>query len=70
MKEEEVLERLELKTLEGRTWSVMRSVATTGDGLFEGLVRYSFTGRHWIFADNNQEWLSKNIKTPPQRQAR
>ncbi|KAM0794398.1 ADP-ribosylation factor 6 [Usnea florida] len=62
MKVPEVIERLELTKLSAkelkenrkeRIWSVMPSVATSGDGLFEGL-----------------EWLSKNIKTPPQRQAR
>lgn len=39
MPPEEVIERLKLEELKGRIWYVMASCATTGDGLFEGLVR-------------------------------
>ena len=34
----EVTERLELNKLKDKTWNVVPSCATTGEGLFEGLV--------------------------------
>ena len=52
MKVPEVIERLELTKLSAkelkenrkeRIWSVMPSVATSGDGLFEGLVSTSLS---------------------------
>ena len=35
----EVSERLKLSSLQDRLWNVVPSCATTGEGLFEGLVR-------------------------------
>ena len=70
MTPQEVQERLKLSRLKDRIWYVVPSCATTGEGLFEGLVRHNSTDVHWISADYNQGWLSNNVKTPPQRQAR
>ena len=56
MKVPEVLERLELTKLSSkelkenrkeRIWSVMPSVATSGDGLFEGLVSTGLSIGQW-----------------------
>lgn len=38
MSPQEVQERLKLSQLKDRTWSVVPSCATTGEGIFEGLV--------------------------------
>ena len=71
MTPQEVQERLKLNQLKDKIWYVVPSCATTGEGLFEGLVStmilYMHIGR---FAKNDQGWLSNNVKTPPQRQAR
>ena len=41
MTPQEVQERLKLGSLKDRTWYVVPSCATTGEGLFEGLVCHS-----------------------------
>ena len=38
MDPQEVQEKLDLSSLKDKIWSVVPSTATTGDGLFEGLV--------------------------------
>jgi hypothetical protein len=40
----EVTERLQLSKLKDRVWYVVPSCATTGEGLFEGLVHSCFLG--------------------------
>ena len=71
MTPQEVQERLKLNQLKDKIWYVVPSCATTGEGLFEGLVSYSNARAHWTFAKtDHQGWLSNNVKTPPQRQAR
>ena len=71
MTPQEVQERLKLNQLKDKIWYVVPSCATTGEGLFEGLVSYSNARAHWRFAKiGHQGWLSNNVKTPPQRQAR
>lgn len=57
MTPQEVQERLKLNQLKDKIWYVVPSCATTGEGLFEGLVSYTFTHvqslqRRWrMFAD-------------------
>ena len=70
MTPQEVQERLKLNQLKDKIWYVVPSCATTGEGLFEGLVRHDSTHVHSTFAKTDQGWLSNNVKTPPQRQAR
>lgn len=40
MTPQEVQEQLDLNQLKDKIWYVVPSCATTGDGLFEGLVRF------------------------------
>ena len=42
MTPQEVQERLKLNQLKDKIWYVVPSCATTGEGLFEGLVRFTF----------------------------
>ena len=42
MSPQEVQERLKLSQLKDKIWYVVPSCATTGEGLFEGLVRFIF----------------------------
>ena len=75
MTPQEVQERLKLNQLKDKIWYVVPSCATTGEGLFEGLVSSPFyTDLHaleWSTDHEQQQgWLSNNVKTPPQRQAR
>lgn len=65
MSPKEVTEALELTTkLKDKIWFVAPSCATTGEGLFEGLVR-SLALLSSISANPLQAWLSSNIKAPP-----
>ena len=66
----EVQDRLKLKDLKDKIWYVVPSCATTGEGLFEGLVRIHPKGCSKFEADVAQGWLSNNVKTPPQRAAK
>ena len=76
MSPQEVQERLKLSQLKDKIWYVVPSCATTGEGIFEGLV--SFTHVLAPFAcpfavvDTDrcpQGWLSNNVKSQPtQRQ--
>ena len=77
MSPQEVQERLKLNQLKDKIWYVVPSCATTGEGLFEGLV--SSPPYHGCLETPRWEklrlmnlaqgWLSNNVKTPPQRQA-
>lgn len=70
MTPQEVQERLKLNQLKDKVWYVVPSCATTGEGLFEGLVRHTSARAPRPSAKTDQGWLSNNVKTPPQRQAR
>ena len=73
----EVTERLRLGQLKDRVWYVVPSCATTGEGLFEGLVRiYQISSLRAAdgrcvslmmvkLTSLTQGWLSNNVKTPP-----
>ena len=73
----EVTERLRLGQLKDRVWYVVPSCATTGEGLFEGLVRSREVSSQRVLYDRRvapmtimltkgkQGWLSNNVKTPP-----
>ena len=66
----EVQDRLKLKDLKDKIWYVVPSCATTGEGLFEGLVRIHPKGFPDLKLTWPQGWLSNNVKTPPQRAAK
>ena len=51
MTPQEVQERLKLSQLKDKIWYVVPSCATTGEGLFEGLVRFDSRGAYWMLAD-------------------
>lgn len=64
----EVTERLRLTQLKERTWYVVPSCATTGEGLMEGLVRYpGWRSRCYriTLLICLQSWLSNNVKAQP-----
>lgn len=46
MTPQEVQERLKLSQLKDKIWYVVPSCATTGEGLFEGLVRHNWRRVH------------------------
>ena len=46
MSPQEVQERLKLNQLKDKLWYVVPSCATTGEGIFEGLVSHLIT---WLF---------------------
>lgn len=48
MTPQEVQERLKLNQLKDKIWYVVPSCATTGEGLFEGLVSYTCATAHRI----------------------
>lgn len=70
MSPQEVQERLKLNQLRDKIWYVVPSCATTGEGIFEGLVSDD-TSVHDVFVLTAfQGWLSNNVKTAPvQRKA-
>ncbi len=47
MTPQEVQERLKLSQLKDKIWYVVPSCATTGEGLFEGLVSTGCSGGRW-----------------------
>lgn len=51
MTPQEVQERLKLNQLKDKIWYVVPSCATTGEGLFEGLVRFSSLAGLQMVAD-------------------
>jgi ADP-ribosylation factor protein 6 len=62
----EVTEKLRLTQLKERTWYVVPSCATTGEGLLEGLVsRCTFQERENGLTQPRQSWLSTNVKAQP-----
>lgn len=65
MRPKEVSDKLQLeKIAKDHVWKVEPSCATTGEGIFEGLVRLLFT--HTFTTTNvHQAWLSNNVKLPP-----
>lgn len=72
----EVTEKLQLSKLKDKIWYVVPSCATTGEGLFEGLVRICHSLQSMLFLAvryangvGYQGWLSNNVKTPPQKTA-
>lgn len=68
MKPQEVSEILELnRVAKNHTWNVAPSCATSGDGIFEGLVCCRFPFRSWFIdnADDYQAWLSNHVKAQP-----
>lgn len=71
MSPQEVTEKLQLSQLRDRIWYVVPSCATTGEGLFEGLVS-SLDSRSSAdrVANRLQGWLSNNVKAQPQKQVK
>jgi ADP-ribosylation factor 6 len=68
----EVTERLRLTQLKERTWYVVPSCATTGEGLMEGLVSLFVSWKRLVVSfvrttDSclSQSWLSNNVKAQP-----
>ena len=69
MTPQEVTERLRLGQLKERTWYVVPSCATTGEGLLEGLVSQSLNLLTYrTDANLTQSWLSTNVKSQPKQQ--
>ena len=60
MTPQEVQERLKLNQLKDKIWYVVPSCATTGEGLFEGLVCHSHTFR---VEDVANKWLRAGFPT-------
>jgi hypothetical protein len=48
MSPQEVQERLKLSQLKDKIWYVVPSCATTGEGLFEGLVSHTHVWESWV----------------------
>lgn len=69
MTPDEVRERLQLTELKDKIWYVVPSCATTGEGLFEGLVSSLFRIMNNIFT-STKGWLSNNVKAQPQKQVK
>ena len=65
MTPQEVQERLKLSQLKDKIWYVVPSCATTGEGLFEGLVSDVYLRVYSSEVKYSQGWLSNNVKTPP-----
>lgn len=71
MTPQEVQEKLKLNQLKDKIWYVVPSCATTGEGLFEGLVSHCSPIKVLERdTENVQGWLSNNVKTPPQQAKR
>jgi ADP-ribosylation factor protein 6 len=65
MRPKEVSDRLQLeKIAKDHVWKVEPSCATTGEGIFEGLVRTSHFPSKTTANKHNQAWLSNNVKLP------
>lgn len=69
MTPDEVRERLQLTELKDKIWYVVPSCATTGEGLFEGLVSLFFRIMNNILT-STKGWLSNNVKAQPQKQVK
>ena len=69
MSPQEVTEKLQLSQLKDRIWYVVPSCATTGEGLFEGLVS-DILLYLWKVTNRYQGWLSNNVKAQPQKQVK
>jgi ADP-ribosylation factor protein 6 len=66
MRPKEVSDRLQLdKIAKDHVWKVEPSCATTGEGIFEGLVRSLHSHLAYHLANRRQAWLSNNVKLPP-----
>ena len=63
MSPQEVQERLKLSQLKDKIWYVVPSCATTGEGIFEGLVRRFHHSDEAVNLTAPQSWLSNNVKT-------
>lgn len=61
----EVTEKLRLGQLKERTWYVVPSCATTGEGLLEGLVSDQHSQCDSVLTGAQQSWLSTNVKQQP-----
>lgn len=70
MDPKEVTEKLQLNQLKDRIWFVVPSCATTGEGLFEGLVSVPGTVGGVLLTEVFQAWLSNNVKNLQQRQGK
>lgn len=66
MRPKEVSDRLQLeKIAKDHVWKVEPSCATTGEGIFEGLVRLAIRNNIIAtIANSTQAWLSNNVKLP------
>lgn len=64
----EVQEKLRLSQLKDKIWYVVPSCATTGEGLFEGLVCLLILRLLNSTDVISQGWLSNNVKAQPQKQ--
>jgi len=66
MRPQEVSDRLELgKIAKDHVWKVEPSCATTGEGIFEGLVCWiALNHMDDHTANTPQAWLSNNVKLP------
>lgn len=66
MRPNEVSEKLKLSSIaKDHVWKVEPSCATTGEGIFEGLVRTPFSSNSPSTTNAMQAWLSNNVKVPP-----
>lgn len=71
MTPKEVQESLKLNQLKDKIWYVVPSCATTGEGLFDGLVRIAIPSDFACMADTTRQgWLSNNVKTPPAKSSK
>jgi ADP-ribosylation factor protein 6 len=66
MRPDELSRRLKLDDIaKNHIWKVEPSCATTGEGIFEGLVRYYILvkfERQWLTTP--KAWLGNNVKVP------
>ena len=67
MSPQEVQERLKLSQLKDKIWYVVPSCATTGEGLFEGLVSYPQVWELRGTANNIFRAGSQTMSKHPQR---
>jgi ADP-ribosylation factor protein 6 len=66
MRPKEVSDKLQLeKIAKDHVWKVEPSCATTGEGIFEGLVCYMYLSHPLLPSNTHQAWLSNNVKLPP-----
>jgi ADP-ribosylation factor protein 6 len=66
MRPKEVSDKLQLeKIAKDHVWKVEPSCATTGEGIFEGLVCSMYRSQPFLLPNTHQAWLSNNVKLPP-----